>query len=81
VQYDERTRRVVLRGGEAYFDVVKDIRRPFIVVAGSREIIALERVPVRQEDGEYKSLSGRQGRRDPGSRRARTGGADTDLAC
>lgn len=39
--YDERTRRVFLKSGEAWFDVARDPQRPFIVVAGGREIAAL----------------------------------------
>lgn len=40
VQYDERTRKVSLRSGEAYFEVAPE-HRPFIVVAGERQIVAL----------------------------------------
>jgi transmembrane sensor len=41
VQYDERTRTIVLKSGEAYFDVARRASRPFIVVAGERRIVAL----------------------------------------
>lgn len=41
VRYDQRARRVLLIRGEALFDVIKGERRPFIVVAGPREIRAL----------------------------------------
>lgn len=41
VKYSERMRQVILKGGEAYFDVATNKERPFIVVAGGREVIAL----------------------------------------
>lgn len=39
VQYGERTRSVTLQDGEAYFQVVHDPARPFIVRAGNKKII------------------------------------------
>lgn len=39
--YSGRERRVTLLKGEAFFDVSKDPTRPFIVVAGSRQVIAV----------------------------------------
>jgi transmembrane sensor len=41
VRFDENQRRVVLESGEALFEVAKNIRRPFIVQAGDREVTAL----------------------------------------
>ena len=44
VRYDREARRVILKSGEAYFDVVKQgpkERRPFIVIAGDRKVIAM----------------------------------------
>lgn len=42
IEYDRHERRVVLKSGEAYFEVTrKDASRPFIVAAGDRNIRAL----------------------------------------
>jgi transmembrane sensor len=41
VEYDKAQRRVQLKRGEAYFEVAKARDRPFIVVAGTREVTAL----------------------------------------
>ena len=41
VLYGGARRRVELQAGEAYFEVVRDPHRPFIVTAGSREVTAL----------------------------------------
>lgn len=41
VQEDATQRRVKLENGEALFDVAKDPRRPFIVTAGDKEVVAL----------------------------------------
>jgi transmembrane sensor len=41
VRYDERTRRVELRRGEAFFNVAKRSDWPFVVVAGDRQVKAL----------------------------------------
>jgi transmembrane sensor len=38
VGFSETERRIVLERGEAYFEVVRDARRPFIVAAGASEI-------------------------------------------
>jgi transmembrane sensor len=40
VKYDAQTRTVILESGEAYFQVARE-RRPFVVVAGERKILAL----------------------------------------
>lgn len=39
VRYARRTRVVILRYGEAYFQVVHNPRRPFVVLAGNRKVI------------------------------------------
>jgi len=39
VHYGPRTRTVILRYGEAYFQVVHNPRRPFVVRAGNRKVI------------------------------------------
>lgn len=41
VQYDDRVRKVTLLRGEASFDVKKHQPRPFVVVVGSRKVVAL----------------------------------------
>jgi transmembrane sensor len=41
VKYDQQTRRVELRRGEAFFKVVKRSDWPFVVVAGDRQVKAL----------------------------------------
>lgn len=40
VKYDHDTRTVIMKSGEAYFQVARE-RRPFIVIAGARKILAL----------------------------------------
>ena len=40
VQFDRQARTVVLKSGEAYFQVAHE-RRPFVVLAGERKIVAL----------------------------------------
>lgn len=41
VDYDEHRRRIELSRGEALFEVAKDKRRPFVVVAGDKQVRAL----------------------------------------
>lgn len=41
VRYDDAVRRVVLVSGEAYFEVMKGLPRPFVVVAGGIEVRAV----------------------------------------
>jgi transmembrane sensor len=41
VKYDKFARRVDLEKGEALFDVIKNPHRPFVVMAGGREVTAL----------------------------------------
>lgn len=41
VRYDEQQRRVELESGEALFEVAKHLSRPFVVVAGDRQVTAL----------------------------------------
>lgn len=41
VAYSEDERRIILRAGQAYFDVAHETGRPFIVEAQGREIVAL----------------------------------------
>ena len=41
VKYDEQLRKVILKRGEAWFNVAKQAQRPFVVEAGGQEIVAL----------------------------------------
>ncbi len=41
VQYDDRVRKVTLARGEALFNVTKHQGRPFVVVIGTRKIVAM----------------------------------------
>ncbi len=53
--YSGRERRVTLVKGEAFFDVAKDPTRPFIVSAGSRQVIAVGTAfDVRLQDRQLK---------------------------
>jgi transmembrane sensor len=53
--YDVHERRVTLVRGEAFFDVAKDPNRPFVVSAGSRQVIAVGTAfDVRLQDREVK---------------------------
>lgn len=51
VNFDEAAREVRLERGEAYFEVAKDPRRPFIVLAGHQRIEALGTAFVVRYDG------------------------------
>jgi transmembrane sensor len=51
VDYDEQVRKITLTRGEAYFNVTKHPTRPFVVVIGTRKVIALGTgFEVRRED-------------------------------
>jgi transmembrane sensor len=51
VAVSERERRVELQQGEAFFEVAKDSRRPFVVVVGNKRVIAVgTRFSVRRDD-------------------------------
>jgi transmembrane sensor len=53
--YTGRERRLTLVTGEAFFDVAKDPTRPFIVTAGSRQVIAVGTAfNVRMQDRQVK---------------------------
>ena len=53
--YSGRERRVKLVRGEAFFDVAKDANRPFVVDAGSRQVIAVGTAfDVRLQEGQVK---------------------------
>jgi transmembrane sensor len=50
VRYDNSARKVILKSGEAWFDVAPNAQRPFIVVAGGQEIRAVGTVFVVRKD-------------------------------
>lgn len=56
VHFDEHTRRVELKSGEALFDVARQARRPFVVVAGAQEIKALGTAFVVRRDEDQVSV-------------------------
>lgn len=41
IRYDDRQRRVELKSGEALFEVAKHQSRPFVVVAGDQQVVAV----------------------------------------
>jgi transmembrane sensor len=50
-------RRVDLEQGEAYFEVAKDLARPFVVIAGEKRIVAVgTQFSVRNERGEVRVI-------------------------
>lgn len=57
VRYDDRTRRVELKEGEALFDVNKDPLRPFIVSAHGRQIRALGTSFLVRGDGDQLAVT------------------------
>lgn len=57
VKYDETTRRVELRRGEALFNVAKRSDWPFIVVAGDRQVKALGTSFVVRKDAERLAVT------------------------
>jgi transmembrane sensor len=61
VRYDEKVRKVVLKAGEAFFDVAKQ-PRPFIVDAGKREVVALGTAFVVRRDANALSVTMIEGR-------------------
>jgi transmembrane sensor len=61
-RYDDRARKVILKSGEAYFDVVKQPRRPFVVVAGEHEIAALGTTFVVRRDPDGVTVTLLEGR-------------------
>jgi len=84
VKYNERMRRVILSGGEAYFDVAGNKDRPFVVVAGGREVIALGTVFLVRREVDEVAVTLLEGRVAvaPGSsdtRRGKLTGADVHV--
>ncbi len=57
VRLSRRDRHIGLARGEAFFDVAKDARRPFVVDAGSREVVAVgTRFSVRRDPHEVRVI-------------------------
>jgi transmembrane sensor len=55
ISVSDDARRVELEHGEAYFEVARDPRRPFIVKAGSRRVVAVgTQFAVRYENGDLR---------------------------
>ncbi|MBL8268919.1 FecR family protein [Steroidobacter sp.] len=55
VAYSEAERRVEIKHGEAFFEVAKDSKRPFVVVAGDKRVIAVGTAfSVRREGDEMR---------------------------
>ena len=58
VEYTDRVRQVTLTRGEALFNVTKHQNRPFVVLIGSRKVIALgTSFEVRREDSRDRSFT------------------------
>lgn len=57
VKYDAVVRRIILDSGEAWFDVAKQAGRPFIVVVGRREVVALGTQFLVRRQGEEMSVT------------------------
>lgn len=57
VDYDERHRRIELSRGEALFEVAKDKKRPFVVVAGDRQVKALGTTFVVRQDANALAIT------------------------
>jgi transmembrane sensor len=57
VDVTQTERRVDLEHGEAYFEVAKDLARPFVVIAGDKRIVAVgTQFSVRNERGEIRVI-------------------------
>ena len=58
VRYRARQREIVLQSGEVYFHVIKHEPRPFVVVAGDRQVVATgTSFVVRRDDGSVTPLT------------------------
>lgn len=62
VRYTEQSRRVLLREGEAMFEVAKNLHRPFVVEVDGREIMALGTAFVVRRDRERVAVTLVEGR-------------------
>lgn len=75
VAVTDTERRVELRQGEAYFEVARDLSRPFVVQAGMQRVVVLgTRFSVRRMDGDLKVVV------TEGRVRVEAGGAAPDVA-
>lgn len=68
VRYEEHVRRVELKSGEALFEVAKQPGRPFVVVAGTRDITALGTSFIVRRESEALSVTLLDGKVAVGSR-------------
>jgi transmembrane sensor len=57
IAYNKERRRVMLDRGEVYFDVAQDPLRPFTVIAGDREVLALGTVFVIRYDNTQTAVT------------------------
>ncbi len=57
VDYDEHRRRIELSRGEALFEVAKDKKRPFVVVAGDKQVRALGTTFVVRQDANALAIT------------------------
>lgn len=57
IAYNKQQRRVMLDRGEVYFDVAQDPLRPFTVIAGDREVLALGTVFVVRYDNTQTAVT------------------------
>ena len=62
VRYDDRVRTVVLKSGEAFFDVARHQQRPFVVIAGTHRIAALGTTFVARLEGDDLAVTLIEGR-------------------
>ncbi len=62
VRYDEHARTVVLKSGEAFFDVTRRQARPFVVIAGERTITAIGTTFVVRHENDAVSVTLIEGR-------------------
>lgn len=56
IQFSDAQRRIELRSGEAWFDVVKDRRRPFVVVTPTASVTAVGTAFSVRKDGEVTEI-------------------------
>lgn len=62
IRYDDQQRRVELKAGEALFEVAKHQSRPFVVVAGDRQVVAVGTSFVVRRDGQQLAVTLMEGK-------------------
>lgn len=76
VSYTDEVREIALKRGQGFFDVAKDIDRPFVVVAGKKRVMALGTVfDVRFDDENEVQVTLVEGRVQVDDNSAPSGGA------